>query len=268
MTTRFAAVGDVHGEMDLMVELLREREASHGPFEFVLQVGDLEPHRHEQDLASMAAPAKYRDLGDFPTYHRGERALPWPVCFVGGNHEPYGWLDELPAGGELIENCRYLGRAGVAELGGLRVVGLSGIHRERDYERPRPGPGERCSPKERIGFREGEVEAALAHGRADVLVLHDWPSGIDQGLPTGLRRGAGGFGNEPARLLVELLRPRLVLCGHMHFRHRARVPLRGTGGAAEVCCLAKVSHSPPPGAAREDAVAVFEVRGGRPVELI
>ena len=54
----FAAVGDVHGHMNRMVNDLRHAtEVFHRQFDFVLQVGDFEPHRDEADLATMAAPA-------------------------------------------------------------------------------------------------------------------------------------------------------------------------------------------------------------------
>src|SRR5690242_2689007 len=107
----FAGVGDVHGEHHRMIErLARWEDASGLRLGFVLQVGDFEPHRHAEDLATKTGPAKYRRLGDFPDFASGRAKFPWPVYAIGGNHEPYGWLDEMPHGGALAPNCTYLGR--------------------------------------------------------------------------------------------------------------------------------------------------------------
>lgn len=106
--------------MDAMVRALSKWERGHGrPLDFVLQVGDFEPHRDEADLATMAAPSRYRVLGDFPDYAAGRRRFPWPLYFVGGNDEPYGLLDRLAPGDAIVGNCTYLGRVGVHRIAGL-----------------------------------------------------------------------------------------------------------------------------------------------------
>ena len=51
-----AAVGDVHGQHHAMVDLVeRAADAAGVRPDVVLQVGDFEPHRHEADVATMAA---------------------------------------------------------------------------------------------------------------------------------------------------------------------------------------------------------------------
>jgi hypothetical protein len=124
-----AAVGDVHGHFRALVRLLVDWEKKSGlKIDLVLQVGDLEPHRHEADLETMSAPVKYRKLGDFREVFDGRTAFPWPVIFIGGNHEPYGALDEHPEGYELCPNIIYLGRSGLRHLEEvIRIVGLSGV---------------------------------------------------------------------------------------------------------------------------------------------
>ena len=89
---------------------------------------------------------------------------------------------------------------------------------------------------------------------------------MDSRVTPAMRARAAGLGyaeigNDWARLVVEALRPGLVLCGHMHTRHRATMPLPG-GGVARVCCLAEVGER---GSA--DALAVFEVAHGDRTEI-
>lgn len=256
----FAAVGDVHGHMHAMVRLLGGWEAKTGrTLSFVLQVGDFEPIRDERDLETMAAPAKYRVVGDFPDFYAGRAAFPWPVYFIGGNHKPYGFLDEMPDGGDAIENCVYVGRAGLVEIGGLRIAGLSGIFDSEAFERPRPGVDAfgKVSRKEFTYFRKGDVDRAAGFGAADVLLVHEWPEGvIDPADSREFERQRRSLrydvvGNEYARLLMEVLEPRLVLCGHMHKSYRNRVRLE-SGEEANVRCLASMHQA-------REAVAIFEV---------
>lgn len=172
----FAAVGDVHGQFSLLSKKLEETSQKHGiTLDFVLQVGDIECHRHEEDLASMAAPAKKRTLGDFwkSCQHDNFYLEQHPMYFIGGNHECYGWLDneshyqereankkECSAQEAFLEvapNVFYLGRAGYLPLRFYRnleqseddnidldIVGilnlgfLSGIHRPPEYYHRRP----------------------------------------------------------------------------------------------------------------------------------
>ncbi len=256
----FAAVGDVHGHMDRMVDHLRSLTKRYRrQLDFVLQVGDFEPHRHEADLATMAAPAKYRHLGDFAAYHTRQRRFPWPVYFIGGNHEPYGYLDSHPEGFELAPHCHFLGRVGALDLHGLRVVGLSGIHRDDCFTAPRPPLSAlgAVSNKDFTYFNERDVERALELERADVLLLHDWPSGIiDPGDASDFqaqRRSLShdAVGNAYARLLVDALQPKLVLCGHLHRRYQGGVQ-HPSGQRSQVRCLASVEQG-------ADAFALFHV---------
>ncbi len=258
----FAAVGDVHGHMQRMVSHLSAwEERTRSPLDFVLQVGDFEPHRDDADLATMAAPMKYRHLGDFAAYHQRRRRFPWPLYFIGGNHEPYGHLDQHPEGATLAPHCHYLGRTGMVELNGLRVAGLSGIHREATFTKPRPPLASMrdVSNKDFTFFNEQDVDRVLALGHVDVLLLHDWPAGI---IPPeeavhfeGLRRSANPelVGNEYARLLVDALQPQLVLCGHLHRRYATTLQ-HPNGQQSRVRCLASVDQG-------TDAFAVFRVQG-------
>lgn len=262
MGVQFAVVGDVHGHLKKTRRLLKDWEERSGQsLDFVLQVGDFEAHRSEDDLATMAAPAKYRQLGDFGAFYQGKESLPWPLYFIGGNHEPYGFLDrEGP--GELAENIHYLGRAGRIELFGLQVIGLSGIYIEEQFQEARPTCDklDRISNKRFIGFLETELNELLDGGHADILLLHDWPTGIvtDEDLPRlePLMRKSRfeQLGNPYARLLAELIEPQWVFCGHMHVPYQSK--LLGADLDISVCCLANVESGP-------SCFKVFTIEDGR-----
>lgn len=257
-TITFAALGDVHGRMRAAARILEQWERHSGrALDFALQVGDFEPHRDEEDLRTMDAPSKYKDLGDFPLFHRGRERFPCPLYFIGGNHEPHGWLEQHPEGFELVEGCHYLGRAGVSELRGLRVAFLSGIHGEEHFERARPDVARihELPNREWIYFNEADVERVLAAERADVLLIHEWPEGVmaardRERLGAIARRKGLRPGNPWARLLMEALRPRLVLCGHMHLRYSHDLELPD----GSRCAFAALGHMRD----HHEALAVFE----------
>ena len=260
-TWTFAAVGDVHGHTSTMVDLVRTHADQLGvTIDFVLQVGDFEPHRDTDDLRTMAAPSKYRALGDFPSYYKGERVFPWPVYFIGGNHEPYGLLDQEPSGFALLPWCTYLGRSYSGQVCGLQVCALSGIYGPDYFTKRRPPVDaiKRVSNKEYIYFREPEVEQLFEQEGADVLLLHEWPTGViadeDQTEFEKQRRSLrhDAVGNEYAGLLLEKLKPQLVLCGHMHRPYHRRLTWPD-GTDTLFVALAHIQMG-------ADAIAFFSVR--------
>ena len=215
--------------------------------DFVLQVGDFEPHCDEADLATMAAPAKYRDLGDFPVFARGAAQFPWPLYFIGGNHEPYGFLETLPDGGEIATDCHYIGRANAVQIGELKVAGLSGIFQPHLFSETRPNIAQfgSKSNKDWIGWNESDIEKLLNLGRADILLLHEWPIEFSDNQ----RHFADAAARQWIELALESLRPQLIFCGHLHWR--ARSAIRVGGADVPVNCLAQVSRG-------RDSFAVYE----------
>ena len=69
------------------------------------------------------------------------------------------------------------------------------------------------------------------HERVDVLLTHDWPSGI------GTNREGKPVGDPSLRQLTETLRPRIRACGHMHHDHQAKI------GPTQVLCLTKPANT-------------------------
>ena len=43
-------------------------------------------------MSMMASPEKYHQLGDFHKYFSGEKKVPVPTIFIGGNHEASNYL--------------------------------------------------------------------------------------------------------------------------------------------------------------------------------
>lgn len=256
----FAAVGDVHGHFYSMLGMLQgwENRTGHS-LAFVLQVGDFEPHRDAADVATMDAPAKYRKVGEFPNFYTGKAMFPWPIWFIGGNHEPYGFLDRCSAGEAIAPNCFYLGRVGAVMLEGVNVVGVSGVYREERFTRGRPDIAQcdRYSNQEYIGFTEAEIERALELRSPDILLLHDWPCGAinpadaAQFVTCKYSIDYTTVGNEYARLLVDFLVPQWVLCGHLHVKYRHRIA-GNSGRETQFLALANVQSG-------RDAIAFFRV---------
>jgi hypothetical protein len=253
----FAAVGDVHGAHRRLIALVERRARATGATpRFVLQVGDFEANRDERDRRGRSPRAA---LGDFPEVLAGRLRFPWPVWFIGGNHEPYPWLDTLAPGTEIANRCRWLGWSGTRVIDHLRIGWLSGIHSARQFAAPRPAAAAPIPPgqawKLSTYFRADDIARARGFGALEVLMLHDWPSGL-------IRRGDHPFadasvrpwtvGNAPARTVVETLRPPLVLCGHQHVAYRGEVA-HADGEPTVVRCLASVEDGDP-------AVALFERR--------
>ena len=99
----------------------------------LLICGDFQAVRNPADLAGLACPPKYRSMNTFYKYYSGEKVAPVLTIFIGGNHEASGHLCEIPYGGWAAPNIYFLGFAGVVNVGGVRIGGLSGIYNQRHY---------------------------------------------------------------------------------------------------------------------------------------
>ena len=210
--TTFLAIGDVHGHWDRVIDAISSASwfLGHAP-DLVLQVGDAEALRTEEDLAAVHTPSKYRSRGVSSALEPGD--LKSPVYFIGGNHEPYEPLDVAAMNASAVpipwgHNVYYLGRAGAMSIHGLNIAWLSGI------ERGEMLPVRHTGKKERTYYLASEVDIAKRRGvmlgEIDVVITHDWPSGIRNWRGTDLIRS-----------LTETLEPQLHVCGHLHASHEA-----------------------------------------------
>ena len=89
---------------------------------------------------------------------------------------------ELPYGGWVAPNIFYLGYAGVIEVNGIRIGGLSGIYKGHDYlkgryERP---PYDGNTQRSVYHIRNLDVFRLkqLSKNPPDIFLSHDWPRGI------------------------------------------------------------------------------------------
>jgi Icc-related predicted phosphoesterase len=249
----FAGLGDVHGHLDEVVKVIeRAEEAAGVSLDFVLQVGDLEAHRHGHDLTSMYAPLREKRMGDFSAYWEGEKQFPRPMYFIGGNHESYRYLEEGPGGMTLAPNIHYLGRVGMANLKGFSVAFLTGCYDEDVYlhgrdERASEVSGQDWATQHALAcFTRSEVSALTALPRPHVLLVHEWPAGLvrpedhEPGKPKHRRLRYGETGVPLLRQIVERTGPQLVLCGHRHRRYLGTVP-NDLGDETIVHCLGEVA---------------------------
>ena len=72
-----AVEGCCHGELTNIYNGIRETERRNPGLKVDLLIccGDFQSVRDAGDLAGLACPQKYRRLGDFGEYHRGEKKV-------------------------------------------------------------------------------------------------------------------------------------------------------------------------------------------------
>ena len=244
-TMRFAVVGCAHGELDAIYATVEESERTSGKkVDAVLCCGDFQAVRNLDDLQCMAVPDKYKRMNSFYRYYSGEKKAKWLTIFVGGNHEAINHLWELYYGGWVAENIYFLGFAGVVNLGGLRIAGLSGIYHDRDYKM---GHFEFQDQQLQRGLRSSyhvrqtEVFRLLQIKQpVDIFLSHDWPRRVqDHGNREQLlqkkpffRRDmeTGRLGNPALEDILHTLKPAHWFAAHLHVKFAAvvRHPSNGT----------------------------------------
>lgn len=205
--TRVLAVGDLHGRLGMLEDLIR---ASPG-IDFVLQAGDFGAYC--DDGACCGIPPGRRHRSEFPSYLDGTRRFAKPVFFVKGNHEHFGLLDEAAAKAKdskgpvpIARDLYYIPNGRVVVLHSVVVAGLGGNYSAACHRRPRGG-------LRRRHFSDGEIQEILRRQeKVDILLTHD----VGEGMIPGFR----GLSQE----LLDLgrkLRPTWWIHGHFHCHHEA-----------------------------------------------
>ncbi|GMF33262.1 unnamed protein product [Phytophthora fragariaefolia] len=239
---RVAVVGCAHGLLDdiyATINFVNEMDPEH-PVELLLCCGDFECMRNMRDLETLACPPKYRALHAFHRYYKQEKTAPVLTVFVGGNHEASGYLQELHYGGWVAPNMFYLGAAGVINVAGLRIAGLSGIYKQQHYTvgRFESMPFDNNTMRSVYHVRELEVFQLSHVQQVDKTPLgaflsHDWPRGIEQhgNVPQLLRRKpffeqeirTNTLGSPAGEFLLYQLRPQHWFAAHLHVKFAAIV---------------------------------------------
>jgi len=235
---KIAIEGCAHGELNKIYEsILYIQEREKIKVDLLICCGDFQSVRNKEDMLSMAVPAKYREMKDFPDYYNGVRKAPILTLFIGGNHEAANYLWELPYGGWVAENIYYLGYAGVVNFAGLRIGGLTGIFKLHDYgkthyEKP---PFDEQSKRSFYHVRSCDVAKLklLSDVPMDIFLSHDWPKNIyNYGDAEQLMRfkpflrdeiERGELGSNAAEDLLNCLKPKYWFSAHMHAKFSAIV---------------------------------------------
>jgi hypothetical protein len=216
------AAGDIHGGLDRMYSDVLAFESSLGVrFAAVLHVGDFgiwpDPQRVDR------ATRRHEGAGDFPRWYMERREAPRPTVFIPGNHEDFEFLTPYTQPTALLPGLTYLpnGSSTTVEANGerLRVGGVGGCFGPETYRRP----AAKLHARERRHYCREHIDALIrrsTHGRLDVLMTHDAPTGVR------LPRHNGGALVSPAEGLADLVkatRPRVCLFGHHHTRVDAEI---------------------------------------------
>ncbi|ELT97436.1 hypothetical protein CAPTEDRAFT_170958 [Capitella teleta] len=234
---KIAVEGCCHGELDKIYEtiaFIEEKEKY--KVDLLLICGDFQAVRNPSDFHALAVPPKFRKMNTFYKYYSGEAKAPVLTVLIGGNHEASNYMQELPYGGWLAENIYYLGYAGVVQFGGLRIGGLSGIFKGRDFNKghfEHPPYNEdtkrSCYHVRSLDvFRLKQIQKPV-----DIMLSHDWPQNIyHHGNTRRLLQKkkffqqeveAGTLGSAPAEQLLHHLKPSYWFSAHLHVKFAARV---------------------------------------------
>lgn len=192
--------------------------------------------RNSNDLACMAVPIKYREIGDFHEYYSGKRTAPYLTIFIGGNHEASNHLSELYYGGWVAPNIYYMGAANVLRFGPLRIAGLSGIFKGYDYRKPHFERLPYSEEEKRSIFhvRELDVRKLLQiRTQTDLGLSHDWPRGIEYSgdyerlfrIKKDFRHDSerGYLGSPAAKNVLDRLHPAHWFSAHYHIKFTGSV---------------------------------------------
>ncbi len=146
-------------------------------------------------------------LGDLEYYD-----LPVPTYFIAGNNEDFDVVEAMRAGEQPpgVANAHLLAGT-AADVGGLRVAGLSGNFAPTRYGKARS----ELAGDRRRHFTHEDVERTAALEDVDVLLTHEAPNGL---LSYDYDPGCDHVDD-----LIDALDPDLCLVGHHHSHHETTV---------------------------------------------
>ncbi|CAG9824892.1 unnamed protein product [Phaedon cochleariae] len=234
---KIAVEGCAHGELENIYDTIQMTQEKHGiKIDLLICCGDFQSCRNKDDLLCMAVPQKYQNICTFYKYYSGEKTAPVLTIFIGGNHEASNYLQELPYGGWVAPNIFYLGYAAVINIAGVRIAGLSGIYKSKDYnkghfEKP---PYDENSKRTVYHVRNLEVfRLKQLTGNVDIFLSHDWPSEVYKhgNVKQLLKRKPffredvekGELGSKVCEDLLHQVKPKYWFSAHLHCKYAALV---------------------------------------------
>lgn len=233
-----AVEGCAHGELEIIYETISKLEKKDNiKIDLLLCCGDFQASRNLYDLECMAVPQKFKKICSFYKYYSGEKKAPILTVLIGGNHEASNYFQELPFGGWVAPKIYYLGYAGVVNIAGIRIAGISGIYKGTDYmkghfEKP---PYDSSTIRSIYHIRNVEIFRLKQLSQPiNIFLSHDWPSNIcNYGNKNQLLRfkphfendiTSGKLGSEPCEELLKILKPDYWFAAHLHCKFAALIP--------------------------------------------
>lgn len=234
---KVAVEGCAHGELDKIYETIKGIESQYQfTVDLLIICGDFQAVRNASDMECMAVPKKYREMKDFHKYYSGEKKAPLLTIVIGGNHEASNYLAELAYGGWLCENIYYMGYAGVVNVNGIRIAGISGIYKGHDYLKGHFEVPPYSDSTKRSAYHLRNLEIFRLKQLAepvDIVISHDWPRGIyNYGNTARLLQQkkffaaevqSNSLGCRPTEGLLEQLKPKYWFAAHLHCKFAALV---------------------------------------------
>lgn len=209
--------GDVHGDSRFVAHLC-EQAADTG-CDTLLQLGDFGYWEHTRD------GERFLD-GTHRTLRRHGLQLVW----VDGNHEnlPLLWdrypVDEATGFAPVRGRVHYAPRGARWTWRDVAFLAAGGAYSiDQDWRRDAMAKGalRMWWPQEEL--TDTDVERCAAGGRADVVIAHDCPAGVDVG-PL-LAVPAADVNRRRLRRVVDAVQPHAVWHGHYHRRTSAMLVL-------------------------------------------
>lgn len=122
--------------------------------------------------------AEYKGAIDLESmkYLDGTAKIEVPTFFIDGGSGA-DLLDTMPDGGDICKNLHFLGRRGITEILGLKLVFISGILDTYVYRSSTVPTVQNYSQKD-IDTIEQQIDAQHLQGKVDILLTSEWPQNI------------------------------------------------------------------------------------------
>lgn len=211
MSKELVFVGDLHGDLQGLKDLLTER-----PYiKRTIQVGDLgcfyseEAARRDSDWKRF--PDKIRSVLEY------KPEMPCQVMFIKGNHEHFQML-ESPLLNDL--NISYIAQGDVKEILGFKIGFLGGIYSPKAIDKD----PEDLKDKRKRFYTRSDIETLKENAKdgIDILVTHEGPKGLFSVPDYPYNRGTDIILN-----LLRKLGPKHHIHGHHHYNYERKYHYNG-----------------------------------------